>query len=340
MLTIDITPCFDQINALIGRLHETYESVENPEFLARASLLAHDLPTAMKEPLLSFRLFEDDGICLISGFHVDDRAIGPTPSHWRNRQELTATRREDFYLALCSHLLGDAVAWATEQGGHLVHEVFPIKGNAGGQLGTSTDQLFWHTEDAFHPERMDYVCLLCLRNQDAIATTYASVDDLDLDGQTTDELFRPAYPFVPDEGNRADREIAASETNLVADLIRRSHARVKQMFETPDRVQTLFGDRSDPYIRIHPHYIADFSDDAISSRAFETLKGQINANLKDIILAPGDLLIMDNFKCVHGRREIPGRYDGTDRWLKRGFVVRDLRKTRELRLGPAERCVY
>ena len=38
----------------------------------------------------------------------------------------------------------------------------------------------------------------------------------------------------------------------------------------------------------------------------------------------GDLLVIDNALVVHGRSPFPARYDGTDRWLQRAFVVADL----------------
>jgi len=339
-LQIDISDFVPSINKYVDQLIDRYESVEDPIFLQNVALHAQDLPAVLRKGLLSFKLNETDGVCHVTGFPIHDEQIGPTPAHWRNKVTNNPTRREDFYLILCSHLLGDTVAWATEQGGNLVHEVFPIKGNDGGQLGTSTDKLAWHTEDAFHPERMDYVALLCLRNHDAVATTYASVDDLDLDNETKAQLFRPAYPFLPDEGNRADRELSPAETSLVADLVKRSHERVLQMFSAPEQVPALFGDAHAPYLRVHPHYIGDFGDDLPAFNAFERLKSAVNSALKDIVLRPGDLFFIDNFKSVHGRREIPGRFDGTDRWLKRAFVVRDLRKSRSLRTAASGRIVY
>ena len=41
-------------------------------------------------------------------------------------------------------------------------------------------------------------------------------------------------------------------------------------------------------------------------------------------LRPGDLLVVDNHACIHGRSAYPARYDGTDRWLQRSFVVESL----------------
>jgi len=340
MLEIDLSADdAASIDAIIAELASKHDTVEDADFLREVAVAAHSMPRSLREKLVRFRLQENWPVCVIRGFPIDDDAIGKTPSHWKDRNS-AATRREDFYLMLCCHVLGDAVAWATEQAGRMIHEVLPIAGNDGGQLGTSTDPLDWHTEDAFHPERMDYVALLCLRNQDHVATTFAYVDDLALDASTREILSRPAYPYQPDEGNRADRELSPDETGLVADLITSSHAAVQKMYHEPELVQALFGGPSKPYLRVHPYYIASFGDDGVASEAFEKLKGAVSDSLQDVVLQPGDLLVIDNFRSVHGRRKIPGHYDGTDRWLKRAFIVRDLRKTRHLRLSSEARVVY
>ncbi|WP_255955385.1 guanitoxin biosynthesis L-enduracididine beta-hydroxylase GntD [Streptomyces odontomachi] len=328
------------VDALLDELDKRYDDLESPEFLEDVAVHSHRLPDALRSGLVRFKLREEHPVCLVHGWQTDDEAIGATPAHWQDRAALARTKRQDIYLLLCSHLLGETVAWATEQAGRMVHQVLPIAGNEGGQLGTSTDQLYWHTEDAFHPERMDYVALLCVRNHDGVATTYAGVDDLDLDEATLDELRRPAYPFLPDEGNRADVDLSPEETGLAAEIITRSHARVKRMFTDPEPVPALFGAKESPYLRVHPHYIGDFGEDTAAAKAFDRLKDAVNNGLRDVVLQQGDLFLIDNFKAVHGRREIPGRFDGTDRWLKRAFIVRDLRKTRALRTASADRVVY
>jgi alpha-ketoglutarate-dependent taurine dioxygenase len=43
-----------------------------------------------------------------------------------------------------------------------------------------------------------------------------------------------------------------------------------------------------------------------------------------VALEAGDLLIIDNNLAVHGRTPFAARFDGTDRWVQRAFVVSDL----------------
>jgi len=45
---------------------------------------------------------------------------------------------------------------------------------------------------------------------------------------------------------------------------------------------------------------------------------------KRVVLSDGDVLVIDNDRAVHGRTPFVPRYDGTDRWLKRALVVREL----------------
>ena len=59
-----------------------------------------------------------------------------------------------------------------------------------------------------------------------------------------------------------------------------------------------------------------------------------------IALTPGDICVIDNYKAVHGRKPFRARFDGTDRWLRRLNMARDLRRSREFRLDARSRVIY
>jgi alpha-ketoglutarate-dependent taurine dioxygenase len=65
----------------------------------------------------------------------------------------------------------------------------------------------------------------------------------------------------------------------------------------------------------------------------------IDENLTGVALLPGECLFIDNYKAVHGRSSFKARFDGTDRWLKRINIARDLRKSRSFRSAPASRMI-
>jgi alpha-ketoglutarate-dependent taurine dioxygenase len=80
------------------------------------------------------------------------------------------------------------------------------------------------------------------------------------------------------------------------------------------------------------------NDDAQS--ALDELIRQVDEVIEDHVLAPGDFIFVDNYKAVHGRKPFKARFDGTDRWLKRINVTRDLRKSRDGRLTPDARVIH
>jgi L-asparagine oxygenase len=62
--------------------------------------------------------------------------------------------------------------------------------------------------------------------------------------------------------------------------------------------------------------------------------------MKDVSLRPGDCVFVDNFRAVHGRKSFRPRYDGSDRWLKRLNITRNLRGSRAWRRAADDRIIY
>jgi Fe(II)/alpha-ketoglutarate-dependent arginine beta-hydroxylase len=203
----------------------------------------------------------------------------------------------------------------------MVHDVLPIKENEGEQLGTAADVLLdWHTEDAFHPHRPDWVILACLRNPTETPTTVAFSDDLQLADDDIRVLFQPRFQIVPDNSHLPRHNSTAGTVDFQA---------VEQLRANPPSIPLLWGDPSHPYMRADPSFwsISDHGD-AEAHATLRRFSEEIERQLRDVVLRPGDFCFLDNHKVVHGRRPFPARYDGTDRWLKRVCVTRDLRKSR------------
>jgi L-asparagine oxygenase len=51
------------------------------------------------------------------------------------------------------------------------------------------------------------------------------------------------------------------------------------------------------------------------------------------VFAPGEIMIVDNRRAVHGRSGYTPKYDGLDRFLVRCFGVKDLRTSSYARMG-------
>jgi Fe(II)/alpha-ketoglutarate-dependent arginine beta-hydroxylase len=311
----------DEIAKLVDRVSRGLTAVDDPRLLAEATVLAHEMPARVRAFVNAFRR-DETGYCLIRGHQVSDDAIGRTPRHWQDDDIDARTLKEEVLLLLYGSLLGDVFGWATQQNGRLIHDVFPIEGHQQEQLGTGSEVLLtWHTEDAFHPYRADYLILACLRNPYAASTTVANVDDLQLSPHDIDVLFQNRFIIRPDESHLA-------KNNTTSDI---DFSVIEAMAAAPPPVAVLFGNRQRPYLRADPYFMEIPRGDDEAREVFDRFVAAVDAHLVDVVLQPGDFCFIDNYKVVHGRRPFKARFDGTDRWLKRACITRDLRKSREMR---------
>jgi L-asparagine oxygenase len=289
----------------------TYGDPGNPELAAEAPIALRSLPERLTRFLRTFQLHEPAGAVVVRGIPIDDRALGPTPQRFDPPAPARLAAALDFALLLIAHAIGEPFAWSNVQGGRLVHNVLPVPGREQEKAGTSSlSTLELHTEDACHPARADYLMLFCLRNDDAVPTVYAPLSRADLDPDAAGQLHRARFHMV-------------SEPDHVASL---GESRVTSV---------LSGSHDRPYLAFDGFYLSAPPDDPASVAALAHLGQRLEAAATDIVLRPGDLVIIDNYRAVHGRRPFQPRYDGRDRWLKRVHVTRDLRRSRPWRPGPA-----
>ncbi|WP_194891999.1 guanitoxin biosynthesis L-enduracididine beta-hydroxylase GntD [Catenulispora pinisilvae] len=331
-----------QIDTVTSSLAAKFDSVNDPVFLRDSTVYAHELPDRLRAELNTFRHEESGGVLSIRGHVIDDTRIGPTPKHWRSQTGRAATLPTEIYFVLCAALLGDVVGWSTQQDGRIMHDILPIKGHENEQLGSGSKELLtWHTEEAFHPLRADYLGLACLRNPDSVATTFASVDDLDLSEDLRDLLGKKRYPIRPDRShlpqNRGETQHLSAREEA---LLTRSYEWITNLDSHPEHVSILFGDPAAPYLRIDPYFMEEAYADTESAAAMTGIVDAVDRAIREHILEPGEVLFLDNYKIVHGRVPFTARFDGTDRWLKRLSVARDLRKSRDRRMSHTARVIY
>ena len=328
------------IRQLAILLADCYDTVESAEFLRECHVYAGEVPRRVRRELNDFRLTESAGVLVISGWPVADADLVPTPADPRHKPAPSPTLEHDLAFALLASLLGDPIAWATQQDGYVMHDIFPVRGFENDQIGWGSEQtLTWHTEDAFHPLRTDYLGLMCLRNPDQVETTYADVADVRLDDEVRELLSQPRFRVLPDDSHRPELPGGGGADNREALLRRRGRERVERALDDPERVPVLFGDPDDPYVCLDPHYMRGIQGPE-EQAALDEICAAIDRVMTGVVLQPGDICFLDNFRVVHGRRPFRARFDGTDRWLRRLNVARDLRKSRASRLRPESRVIY
>ena len=326
-----------EIQAVLNPLLERFDSTESAEFQRQATLTAHQLPTRLRMAVYEFKLEEPrEALLLVSGLPVDEEKIGPTPAHWKHQDHRSRILDFEMVLVMLGSLLGECIGWATQQDGLVVHDILPIKEHANEQLGSGSDELLtWHTEDAFHPYRSDYIGLGCLRNPQRAVTTFGPLANVNLSKEHVEELMKPLYTIRPDNSHLAKNQ---SEDRQDDGAVSAYYREIERMLESPDKIALLYGDPARPYLRIDPYFM-DPPEEPAAKEALKALEDAIENGLEDLVLQPGDIALIDNYQAVHGRKPFKARFDGTDRWLKRVCVVRDLRKSRTARSAAHSRII-
>ncbi|MEV8444720.1 MULTISPECIES: guanitoxin biosynthesis L-enduracididine beta-hydroxylase GntD [unclassified Streptomyces] len=305
----------------------------DPGFHDRAWPLADRLPGQLRRLLTDFRRAESAEACLVQGFPVAEETAGPTPRHWETAAGVTTTRRAEVLLSLCGAVLGDPFSWATLQSGRMVQNILPIPGDEKQQNGHGSEALLeFHTEDGFHPDRCDYLLLLGVRNHDRVPTLLSSVRDVVLDDRTRKVLAEPRFHILPDGEHLRQLAERAPDGPALTEA--------RALYEQPPAVPVLFGDRLNPYLRIDRPFMRCAPGDTEAEEALDALMAELHRVRREVVVSTGSLLVLDNYLAVHGRKAFPARYDGTDRWLKKLTVRRDLRRLERARAAENRRVLY
>ncbi len=276
-------------------------------FVRFAGHAARLLPDVVHDALVDFG---DEphrsGALLLRGLPVGE--LPPTPL------TPTTTSAKDtvseLTLLTVARRLGQPVGYEPEHGGDLVQNIVPTRAAVDRQVSTSSRvHLMFHTEAAFHPHRPRYLLLLCLRGDPAAETTLSSIFEVvpQLPPGVVDTLFQPRFRTAVDESYLHGRDNLLSSPMAV-----------------------LSGDRCRPSMVFDADLMVGIDGEA--DDALRILGDATKEFHTSIALQAGELLIVDNNVAVHGRTPFKPRFDGTDRWVQRTFVVGDLAPS------AADRC--
>jgi hypothetical protein len=248
---------------------------------------------------------------LLRGIAVDDGKLGRTPPSWRHAPRPPAV--EDCQLLMLADALGDVYGWADQQAGAPVHNIIPVVGEEKSLLSSSSEApLALHTEDAYFDERADFVVLLCLRNPSGAATYIADVRHTAL-SQAQWRILESERFFIESDGSHGQggERVPANGFPVV-------EHRASPEMAGPTAV--VSADVKDPWLRIDIDHLRAPGDRAASEAAV-ALDQILQDARTEVVLQPGDVLIIDNRCTVHGRGRFLANYSGGDRWLKRVNVA-------------------
>lgn len=303
----------DAFRALATDLVDHDPVSQTDDFVLAAQLAAANLPERVRRVAARFRRDgSPSGGLLIRNLPVEP--LPPTPDHADYGLGITLPAARVFSLA--SALFGDQFGFQPELAGHIIQDILPVSGFEDTQQSISSRALLeLHCETVFTDNRADYIGLLCLRpDPERIAgTVLASTAMLLplLDRRTLAVLSEPRFSTTVDgsflRGSGLDHPIVVGP------------------------IKVLDGSPQRPRIR------CDFAEtkglDSEAQAALDLLYRVACDAILEVRLEAGDLLLIDNHDAFHGRTSFNRHGDGTDRWLLRTFISKDLSRSRVHRPG-------
>ncbi|MCU1502813.1 MAG: L-lysine 3-hydroxylase [Ilumatobacteraceae bacterium] len=238
------------------------------------------------------------GALLLRGLPVGDLPATPARPGTVTKPDTIS----ELVLLTVARRLGEPVGYEPEHRGDLIQNIVPTRSAAGRQTSTSSKvELMFHTEAAFHPYRPRYLLLLCLRGDPLAETTLASIHEVLplLTADVIETLFEERFRTAVDESYLHGRGNVLGPPMAV-----------------------LTGRRDRPSMVFDADLMV--GTDPAADAAIRALSHAVAEHHTAVVLEPGDLLVVDNTVAVHGRSPFTPRFDGTDRWLQRTFVVSDL----------------
>jgi L-asparagine oxygenase len=282
--------------------------LDDPRFVAAAGTATRTLPAEVHDALVAFADRADrSGALLLRGAPVGE--VPPTPPSPTSAGG--ANPWSEFALLTVARRLGQPVGYQPEHGGRLVQNIVPTQQGATLQVSTSSRvTLMFHTETAFHPHRPRYLLLLCLRGDPSAVTTLASIHDIvDVLPESTVAVLRePRFRTAVDASFLDGRPSPLTDPRPI-----------------------LSGTAEEPTFIFDEDLTTGIDEE--SQAAVEAVIAAIREVEGGVVLEAGDLLVVDNNVSVHGRSPYEPRFDGTDRWLQRTFVVSDLAPSASDRVG-------
>jgi len=286
-------------DALLALLPDPSEPVGSPDFLRAAAHAGRLLSAPVHDALVDL-VDEGAPAGAILVRHLPVGEVPATPSS--PTDPTTKDAVSEFVLLTVARRLGQPVGYEPEHGGQVVQNLLPTAADADRQTSTSSAvDLEFHTETAFHRHKPRYLLLLCLKGDPEARTLLCAIS------QVVDRLPLGVRQVLREPRFRTgiDESFTGERTDRLGHL-----------------VPVLAGTEEAPTFTFDADLMVGIDDEAAA--ALETLRLTIREEHVGVALRAGDLLVVDNSVSVHGRSSFQARFDGTDRWLQRTFVVSDL----------------
>jgi L-asparagine oxygenase len=284
-----------------------------PELFCRqARRAARRIPERLADLLADFAsVGTESGTMLIDGLPVPDPPATP-PDNRSHLGEGTVLARVQ---AIVNHACGEMVAYQAEGHGRLYQDMVPNRALAQSQTSLgSRVELELHTEQAFSTLKPDVLSLACLRGHPD-ARTYVL----------------PAHVLLA-QLNASERELLRQPlwmTGVDGSFRQEGHEFIEGDKRGP--LAIIAGAEDDPTVVFDQDLMHGLTAEA--QAMIDRVTEVYHSHRCSHTLQPGQILLVDNVRAVHGRSPFTPNFDGGDRFIIRSFAVRDLVRTRYARPG-------
>jgi L-asparagine oxygenase len=309
LLAADLASAAGELSSQrVARITE-HNALDDADLLIGTEVAMRQASPKLLAALVDFRINGSrDGTLLLRGLSVDDPLpltpeTGAFSGSWHELAVSTIVQ------LMVMSVLGDVISYADEKQGRLIQDICPVPGAEHRQENTGSCLLELHTEDGFHPNKPHFISLFGLRS------------DHNRQAVTLAAGIRSALPRIGTD-HLAELQEPKFRVRLSSSFVGTN----SDAYSPP--MPILTGNPRDPDLCVDFHATEALTKSA--SAALESLRRHLLGSLTGATLEPGDLLIIDNRKAVHGRTGFTPRYDGQDRWLRRCFAVADIRASNPL----------
>ncbi len=285
----------------------SYNPSEEPDlFCQEAKELSNLLPENIKQRLLDFsKNGNKKGFLLFKNAPLDEFGNTPETNHLYVGEQTLLAKIQSLFLSFIGHI----IAYEAEGEGHLVQDIVPVKNMENNQTSVgSTIELEVHTEQAFSRLKPDILSLGCLRGDLNAFTYILPVGRIveQLDSEEIELLFQPLWKTKVDLSFKLNgHEFIDGDVRGPLSILNGSCFDPTLVFDQ----DLMFGTN-------------EFAEYMITKIVDIYYNHRIKYNLQ-----PGEIILVDNNRAIHGRSPFFPKYDGNDRFLVRSFGTFDYEKT-------------
>lgn len=281
-------------------------SLETELFCSLAKEHSQNIPQRLKNLLVQFsKKGSKTGFLLIKTIPVDNNSLPLTPCFIDSTNKIGENTILARIQSLFVSFIANLISYEAESNGRLFQDIFPVKGMEKQQtsVGSSTE-LEIHTEQAFSKLKPDILCLGCLRSNLEAKTHILPVSSITQNfDKNEQQLLR-----LPLWKTGVDLSFKLNNIDFIEGDIR-------------GPMPILSGTTDDPLLTFDQDLMFGIKDE------FNTFIDKIVDIYYDKrishILQPGEIVLIDNLRAVHGRSPFSPKYDGNDRFIVRCFGVYD-----------------